>query len=228
VSRVLVLAGGSPHAHDFSASGAALLEFVSGLGHETDLVDDPDEAAAALAEFDALVVDGLWWRMIGEAYDQWRDDYAYSSSAATRDALSSFVRAGGGMLAMHTASISFDDWPEWGRIVGGAWRWGVSSHPPYGPVSVRIVADHPVVSGLPPTIELDDEIYGDLALCDEIEVLAVCRRGEDDDDQPVVWAHRFGEGRVVYDGFGHDVASIRHPQHARLLQQALAWILEAG
>jgi type 1 glutamine amidotransferase len=39
-----------------------------------------------------------------------------------------------------------------------------------------------------------------------------------------VWTHRFGSGRVVYDGLGHDAASIRQPDHARLLTQALAWI----
>jgi hypothetical protein len=42
----------------------------------------------------------------------------------------------------------------------------------------------------------------------------------------VVWAHRYGSGRVVYDGFGHDVGSLVDPDHARLLRQSLAWITE--
>jgi hypothetical protein len=231
MSRVLVLAGGSPHAHDFVATGAALTELCTDLGHTARSIDDPDAAAAILASPpdapDALVVDGLWWRMLGEVYDPWRADHSYSTPPNTRDALSSFVRRGGGLLAVHTSPICFDDWPEWGDVVGGAWQWGVSSHPPAGPVRARVVAEHPVTAGLPCEIELVDEVYGDMSLRDDVEVLAVARRDPGDDEQPVVWTHRYGAGRVVFDGFGHDVASIHDPTHARLLAQALAWVLEA-
>jgi len=227
VRRVVVLAGGSPHAHDFVASGAALAGLAAGAGYDVCLVDHPDHAAELVAEnADALAVCGLWWRMHGDAYDVWRDDHAYSPPTRTRDALARFVRGGGGMLAVHTAPICFDDWPEWGAIVGGSWQWGTSSHPPYGPVRADVVGDHPVVAGLTGTIEMSDEVYGDLAVGDDVEVLALAKRDADDDDQPVMWAHRYGRGRVVFDGFGHDVDSIVHPQNARVLIQALAWITE--
>jgi uncharacterized protein len=225
VSRVVVLAGGSPHAHDFAATGGALAELAEDLGHDVIVTDDPDVAAGLLtSDVDALVVDGLWWRMEGEAYDRWRSEHAYSPPTATRAAITAHVHGGGGLLAVHTASICFDDWPEWGDVVGGAWRWAVSSHPPLGPVSAHVVGAHPVVDGLPKTIELRDEVYGDLELRDDIEVLVTARRSPDDEPQPVVWLHRYGDGRVVYDGFGHDMASIRQPDHTRLLAQALTWI----
>ncbi len=232
MSDVLVLAGGAPHAHDFAASGAALVSLVESLGHHVELVDDPDAAAARLRQrsssIAALVVLGLWWRMQGEAYVRWRDAHAYSPPASTQAALTGFVREGGGLVAVHTAPICFDDWTEWGDIVGGAWRWGVSSHPPYGPVTAEIVGAHPVVEGLPARIELDDEVYGDLAVSDDVEVLAVAKRHADDADQPVVWAHRFGDGRVVFDGFGHDARSIEHPANARILGQAVTWVIGGG
>lgn len=229
MSRILVVAGGSPHAHDFAATGAALVETFTDLGHTVGLVGDPDTAAVALESPevpDALVVDGLWWRMLGGAYDRWRDDHAYSPPASTRDALRSFVGDGGGLLALHTAPICFDDWPEWGDVVGGSWEWGVSTHPPAGPVRVHVVADHPVVDGLPAEFELHDEVYGDMRVRD-VEVLAVARRSDADADQPVLWAHHYGHGRVVFDGFGHDTGSLRDATHRRLLEQSLAWVLEA-
>ena len=229
MSRVLVLAGGSPHAHDFAATGATLAELAVGLGHDVALTHDPDRAAVLLADdFDALVVDGLWWRMEGAAYDRWRGDHAYSPPRTTRDAITSHVHDGGGLLAVHTASICFDDWPEWGDVVGGSWQWGVSSHPPVGEVAAHVVGDHPVVDGLPDTIELVDEVYGDLDLRDGLDVLVTARRTSDDVEQPVVWLHRYGAGRVAYDGFGHDVESIQHPAHSRLLAQSLSWILGVG
>lgn len=227
MSRVVVLAGGSPHAHDFAATAAELAELALAAGHRVDVVSSPDHAASTLdADVAALVFDGLWWRMQGSAYDAWRDDYAYSPAATTRAALRDYVHDGGGLLAVHTAPISFDDWPEWGDVVGGAWQWGVSGHPAPQPSTVRVVGDHPVVAGIGPEFTVTDEVYGDLAVRDTVDVLAVSTRHADDADQPVVWAHRFGAGRVVYDALGHDRASLRHPEHARLLAQALAWVTE--
>jgi uncharacterized protein len=226
MSRVVVLAGGSPHAHDFAATGAALAELAADLCHDVASTDEPDDAVELLADADALVVDGLWWRMDGSAYDPWRAEHAYSPPEATRAAITSYVHGGGGLLAVHTASICFDDWPEWGDVVGGAWHWGVSWHPPFGPVTATVVGDHPVVADLPDLVELDDEVYGDLDLRPGIEVLVTARRSPDDAPQPVVWLHHFGEGRVVYDGFGHDVDSIRHAAHRTLLSRSLAWVME--
>jgi hypothetical protein len=226
MSRIVVLAGGSPHAHDFGATGAELAAIAAAAGHEVELATDPDSAAGALDTAGALVFDGLWWRMEGEAYDAWRARYGYSPSPATRHALSGFVAGGGGLLAVHTAPISFDDWPGWGDVIGGAWRWGTSSHPQPQPSVVRIVSDHQVVAGIASPISIVDEIYGDLAVADAVDVLAVGTRYEGDAEQPLVWTHRFGQGRVVYDALGHDIASLRHPDHTRLITQALAWITE--
>jgi hypothetical protein len=227
MTRVVVLAGGCPHAHDFAAVGAALADLVAAQGHDVDVVDHPDAAAARLDRAAALVVDALWWRMLGDAYDDWRDEWAYSPPPPTRAAVADFVGNGGGLLAAHTAAICFDDWPEWGDIVGGAWQWGVSSHPPLGRATATVSADHPVVDGMPTTFGVVDEVYGDLARRDDITVLAVARPDgtEVDTDQPVAWVHSYGRGRVVYSGFGHDAASIRSPGHAQLLRQGLAWVV---
>lgn len=231
MSRVVVLAGGSPHAHDFDAIRAALAELVGAAGHSVVTSADPDDAVDQLVDADALVCNGLWWRMEGAAYDPWRDEHAYSPPATTRQRLRDFVADGGGLVALHTTSICFDDWPEWADVVGAGWVWGRSSHPPYGPVTAHLAAEHahhPVLAGAPTEIHLDDEVYGDLDLADDVTVLATGRRHAGDADQPVVLAHRVGRGRVVYDSFGHDAASIRQPDHHRLVDRALAWVLEGA
>jgi type 1 glutamine amidotransferase len=108
-------------------------------------------------------------------------------------------------------------------VMGGGWVWDVSSHPPRGPVTATIVdGSHDITRGVSHTLTLDDEVYGDLALRD-VDVLATARRTPDDRDQPVVWTHRFGEGRVAYVCFGHDVESLRHPDVSRLIDQSVRW-----
>ncbi len=229
MSNVVVLAGGMPHAHDFTAIGDALAALYRDCGHDVDVVDHPDLAAARLSdEVDALVVAALFWRMRGRAYDAWRPQWGYATPPATRRAISEFVGGGGGLIANHTAVICFDDWPEWADIVGGSWRWGVSSHPPPGAARVAVVAGHEVVDGVDDSFEIVDEVYGDLDLGADIEVLAVAKRSPDDTDQPVAWGHRYGGGRVVYDGFGHDATSIVHPHNARILLRALDWTVRAN
>jgi len=228
MGAVVVLAGGVPHAHDFLAIGDSIAELIRRDDRHADVVevvDHPDHLVELLANgTDVLVVDALFWRMVGDAYGPWRERWAYSPPEVTRDAITEFVGNGGGLVALHTTAICFDDWPEWGDIVGGSWRWGVSSHPPFGAVEARVVADHPVIAGVGATFALHDEVYGDLFVRPEVDVLAVAKRTADDADQPVLWAHRYGRGRVVYNGFGHDVASIEHPVNAQILTQAINWV----
>jgi hypothetical protein len=221
----LLLAGGSPHAHDFDAIGDALEGILSDHGHDVTRVGHPDACAEVLraGRVEVLVVHGLWWRMLDDAYEPWRE-FAYSTAAPTATAIDDFVRGGGGLVALHTAPICFDDWPGWGDVVGGSWRWGISSHPPVGPVTAHVIADHPVVTGLESTIELVDEVYGDLDVRQGVEPLVIARRTENDADQPVVWTHRHGDGRVVFNGFGHDAASITQVDNAGMICQAVDWV----
>ncbi|MEI6497109.1 MAG: ThuA domain-containing protein [Actinomycetota bacterium] len=229
MTSVLLVTGGPDYAHDFGASAAALAAVIGATGADVKVVDHPDRAAELLpGGFDAVVVNALRWRMLHERYDQWRAQWGYHTPASTRAAFTEFVAAGGGLMGSHTASICFDDWPEWREVLGGAWNWERSSHPPVAPVAARVVsaraAQHAVLAGLPPTLELVDEVYGEVDLADGCEVLMVARRTPDDADQPVLWAHQFGAGRVVYDGFGHDATSINEPQHAALIRQAVRWV----
>lgn len=228
MGAVVVLAGGVPHAHDFAAIGASIVEVARHIDSHADgveLVDHPGQLTEVLtSRVDVLVVDALFWQMVGDAYDPLRQRWAYSPSHVTRAAITDFVANGGGLVALHTAAICFDDWPEWGDIVGGSWRWGISSHPPFGRVHARVVADHPVTAGLSSTFELLDEVYGDMSVHSHVDVLAVAKRTVDDADQPVLWAHHYGRGRVVYNGFGHDAASIEHPANAQILTQAINWV----
>lgn len=189
------------------------------------LVDHPDAVAPLLEDpsIDVLVVNALRWRMLADRYEQWREEWAYHTSPRTKSAITDFVRRGGGLVGNHTAPICFDDWPEWVDVMGGGWVWDVSSHPPLGPVSATIVdLEHPVTRGVSPAVVLDDEVYGDLELRD-VKVLATARRTPDDRQQPVVWTHQFGSGRVAYVCFGHDVTSLRHPDVSKLIEQAVQW-----
>src|SRR5207247_2572686 len=127
----------------------------------------------------------------------------------------------GGILALHGASISFDDWPEWRELIGGVWRWDRSSHPPLGiaTIAVRDRA-HPLVAGIE-DFEIVDEIYGFLDYEPDVEPLMTSAHGGT--DHPLLWVREVGSGRVVYDALGHDERSFATPEHREVIRRAALW-----
>jgi type 1 glutamine amidotransferase len=42
-------------------------------------------------------------------------------------------------------------------------------------------------------------------------------------DHPIVWSHCRARGRVFYSALGHGAATYARPEHARMLEGAIAW-----
>ena len=178
---------------------------------------------AALDGASLFTVNALRWRMHGEKYDAYRDEWAFSLDEVGRAQVTEFVSGGGGLLGLHTASICFDDWPGWGELLGGAWVWGTSHHPPPGAFGVEPTGErHPISRGLE-AFEIEDEVYTDLSVAPGVAPLFVSDPATG--RQPLVWARTVGRGRVVYDALGHDERSLGHESHRRLLRRAALWAL---
>lgn len=217
--RQLIISGG--WAHPFERTTPFLAEVFLDAGIESVIVDDLDEAAAALASdrFDLLTVYACWFTMSDERYDAVRSEWARHSSPTLRAGITDHVGAGRGVLALHTAPICFDDWPEWSGIVGGSWSWGRSWHPQPGEMSVEPSSTHPIVRGIAP-FDVVDERYTDLEVSPDVDVIAWSVA---DDRQPAIWTHTVGSARVVYDALGHDERSLGHEDHAVVLRRCALW-----
>ena len=219
-ARAVVLTGGPTH--DFPATTGCLSTLLGEQGLVAEPYEDVDDGLRALPGAPLLVVNALRWTMRGpgtpERYRVRADDEGVSPAPSARAALAEHLAAGGGVLAMHTAVICFDDWPEWAAALGGAWRWGRSSHPPLGEMAVRVAAPgHPLVAGLA-DFTVVDERYSDLD------------RGPDPapplleaEGMPLLWAREHGRGRVVYDALGHHPASYAVPEHREIVRRAIRW-----
>ena len=219
----LILVGGI--FHDFHASAEALAAVLAPLGIESRIEADIDAGIASLAEnpVNLLTINALRWKMMGEKYDPYRETEAYSCPSQTRIGIESHLQAGGALLGLHTASICFSDWPEWGSLLGGRWVWSTSWHPQ--PEAVTVVPDKDnALADLPP-FEVHDELYTDLLLEPSARILAHGRSAAMPTAQPIVWSHTVGAGRVIYDALGHDCKSVQHPSHAQLLRETVKWAL---
>lgn len=135
---------------------------------------------------------------------------AGDAPAVVRSGLASFLRAGGRMLALHSTSTAFAAWPEWEQLLGGRWVRGTSFHPAYGPGRVHVREGWCEV----PSFDTSDEFYSQLTVAAKATVLAehtVVASAE-----PIVWRHQVGQGSVVYDALGHDVAASATAQRLAL------------
>ena len=221
--RQLIISGG--WAHPFDRTAPFLADVLRPAGFESTIAHDVDEAAQLMADgpFDLVTVYGCWFGMADARYETVRSEWARSTPEALRSGIDAHVAAGRGVLALHTAPICFDDWPQWSHIVGGAWNWQRSWHPQPDSMRVEPVGGHPIVHEIAP-FDVFDERYTDLDVSPEVEVIAWT---VSDDRQPALWTHTVGTARVVYDSLGHDERSLGHDDHAVVLRRCTRWAMGA-
>ena len=116
------------------------------------------------------------------------------------DALVSYVRRGGGLIAMHAATDAYTDQDSYVRLLGGRF----DGHP--GDVrdtSCRKEGRHPSVARLPERFEVRDELYLFRSFRPDNQVVVRCLAVDGRTMIPVAWHRDEGAGRVFYTNFGH-------------------------
>jgi uncharacterized protein len=226
VAANLVISGGP--LHDFPATSAAIVEILAGAGVHSTVIDDPRAALALLADrphaWDLVTVNGLHCQLGADRHAHLRDRWSFRLDEAESATLDQHVRAGGGLLACHTAALCFDGDPRWAACIGATWNWERSSHPPLGPAQVEptaAAARHPITAGIA-GFTTSDEIYGFLDEAPDLVPLLTSTHGGT--RHPVLWARTLGSGRVVTDLLGHDLAAVSHPDHREILRRAARWL----
>jgi type 1 glutamine amidotransferase len=147
-----------------------------------------------------------------------------------KQALEAYVASGRPLLAHHGTVGSYDDWPRYGELVGVSWVWGVSGHPPFGDVAVRVLpTGHQVVAGLN-DYTVQDELYYKLAITAGAGAVAHAEATWEGQPQPMVLTHEGGRvpgaGRLVYLANGHDMRAFASPALRQLWTNAVRWLLE--
>jgi len=148
----------------------------------------------------------------------------------------SFVHDDGkGFVGVHSATITFTNWPEYGEMIGGYF----DEHP-WGTFDAPIVVEDPAFPGMgrwPRAFVLHDEIYQLRAYSrDTLRVLlrldadkldlANPKVHRTDRDFAVAWAKMYGKGRVFYSTLGHPVENWDRPDLQTMYVEAIKWALK--
>ncbi len=148
-----------------------------------------------------------------------------------KQAVLDFVSGGKGFVGIHNATDTCYEWEEYGEMLGGYFN----GHPWHEEVRVNVEdTDHPVTAMLGDSFTVTDEIYTfrnwdrdrtHVLMSLDNDSVDVSKGNRDDDDYALGWCHPYGEGRVVYTGFGHPPELWEQPW---FLEHILACIKWAG
>lgn len=148
------------------------------------------------------------------------------------DFISAIHDDGKGFIGVHSAAITFRDWPEYGDMIGGYF----DEHP-WSTFDAPIIVEDPNFPGMsafPHEFVLHDEIYQLQNYSrDKVRVLLrldptkldmtnpkVHRK---DGDFAVAYAKMYGNGRVFYSSLGHPPENWDDPRIQKMYTEAIRW-----
>ena len=151
-----------------------------------------------------------------------------------KDFLSFIHEDGKGFIGVHSATITFTQWPEYGEMIGGYF----DEHP-WGTFEAPIIVEDPNFPGMsqwPREFTITDEIYQIKSFSRErCRVLMRLdaskldlnnpRVHRTDRDFAVTWAKMYGKGRVYYSTLGHVSENWDNPKFQQMYVEAIKWAL---
>lgn len=144
-------------------------------------------------------------------------------SASQKSALIDFVSSGHGFVGVHSATDTFYEWSDYGRLVGAYFK----EHPwtQRGTVVIE-EPSHPANAGVPERLSLTEEFYTfqdnprtRVGVLLHLDAASVGAAG----DYPLAWAHSFGAGRSYYNALGHFPETWNDERFQRMLAGAIRW-----
>lgn len=151
-----------------------------------------------------------------------------------KDFLSFIHDDGKGFIGVHSATITFTKWPEYGEMIGGYF----DEHP-WKTFQAPIVVEDPNFPGMsqwPREFTLTDEIYqikdfsrGKCRVLMRLDASKLDLNNpkvhRTDRDFAVTWAKMYGKGRVYYSTLGHVSENWDDPKFQEMYVEAIKWAL---
>lgn len=152
-------------------------------------------------------------------------------SAYEKNNFCELVAAGKPMVFLHHSLVSYQDWPEFEKIIGGKYHKEAelkgdtlipaSTYQHDVQIEIKLeMPTHPILSGLQ-NFSLQDEVYGGFTYLPDIKpLLSTNHPGS---SRYIAWINECGNSKVVYIQPGHDHHAFNNENYRRLLYQAIKW-----
>ena len=211
--KVLVVTGG----HDYEKEPFdAMFKALDGIELETAEQKETSEAYDRdLSKYDVLVL----YDMVQKITD------------AQKKKLVDFVQSGKGLVVLHHALGSYQDWEDYKKIVGGKFYTAKRTedgveHPPSGwkhdeKLQVTIAdKTNPIVKGMS-DFELLDEVYNKYFVSPDVKPLLTVNHPLS--EKVIGWTHYCGKAPVVYIQLGHGASAFKDTNYRKLVSNGIQW-----
>lgn len=195
------------------------------------------DGAACFDDLDAcdlLVVAGLHWTgMDGtppERFPEGNPVMRYATpTPEQRASFARYIASGRPLLNFHGGIACFNDWTEFGVLLGVRWDWSVTAHTPFGPWRVDIAGTgHPVVDGVE-AFPIEDELYFNVQITPGLAYTVHAWAPYHDIRFPMILTADVGRvpgaGRMAYLANGHDPRALDSAAFRRVVANTVRWLL---
>lgn len=160
-------------------------------------------------------------------YDMWQ-----TISEESKSNLTTLLKGGKPLVALHHTLGAFQKWDEYANIIGGRyhetrWKDAQGNERPKSTYEHDVdfnvhVADtnHAVTRGIK-DFKIHDEVYGGFEVKPDSHVLLTTDEPKNGHD--LAWCKTYGKARVVYLQLGHDHQAYANPNYRKLVAQAIDW-----
>jgi type 1 glutamine amidotransferase len=144
----------------------------------------------------------------------------------------SLFKKGVGLVVLHHALVSYPNWPEYEKIIGGHYDEPNPKKP--GTVTesagyqhdvdvpvVIVATNHPVTAGLK-DFTINDEIYWGFRTRPDVTPLITTTHPKS--GKPLGWTLTERKSRVVYLQLGHGPSAHNDPNYRKLVAQSIQWV----
>jgi uncharacterized protein len=210
--KIMVVTGG--HAYD-TVQFTDMFDALEGVEYEHFQQPKANQKLVKdLAEdFDVLVF-----------YDMWK-----SISEIEKSAYLKLTEQGKPFLFLHHSIASYQDWPEFEKLLGGKYvekARGV-------PVEEQSTYEHDVwvygkVENITPVtrgfseIRFFDEVYGNVRISDDVFPLIKTRHPQS--MEIIAWENKYNNSKIIYLQPGHDRRTYESEDYKKLLLQAIKYL----
>jgi type 1 glutamine amidotransferase len=149
-----------------------------------------------------------------------------------KEHLLALFKKGVGLVVLHHALCSYQNWPEYARLIGGHYDEPDPKKP--GTVTERagyqhdvdipvviVATNHPITAGLD-DFNINDEIYWGFRV--QPDVTPLISTTQPKSGKPLAWTRTEGKSRVVYIQLGHGPSAHNDPNYRKLLSQSIRWV----
>jgi len=147
-----------------------------------------------------------------------------------KEAYIQLLKKGASMIFLHHSLVSYQNWPEFVKIVGGQYHTQPvvvngdtlkASYEHDTHISVKVEdKNHPVTHGLK-DFDIVDEVYGGAEILPGVKPLLSTTHPKS--MRYLAWVNHYGNSDVIYIQLGHGPSAFSDPNYRTLIRQAIAW-----